>query len=489
MFICPSLIAIIPKFTEFCYTVNMLKNDIGDNVLNIWRKLPLEKLTLFTILIIGAFYLFVFPPNSIPDESDHFRAAYQNAGAVLRIASEDVNSVAMRQADVEMMELYLEYPDASTYELLRERLFKPLPEGGARIVDMERKSGVPHPYIYIPQTLGLLLGYALNVNPEWVFLLGRIFNLIFFAICVYFAIRLTPVGKGMFAIVALFPMAMHLAASQNSDVYTISLAFLALAQYLRIVYSDEYVKTRDLLLMLLTMALLGPPKVVFIPIMMLAFFLPGRCFSARKNEILFRLLVVAVFIATTYIAYYVYMHRADGGVPIVTFPGIELNTFDHLFADPVLFMKMCKRTIVGYFEFYYHSMIGANLGWLEIHMNKIVMNGFMALAVLGAFKASAAEKSLIIRDRILFPVIFMLAALGTAIIMFLSWTAVGSWDIMGIQGRYFLPAWPLFLLFAARWPKPVRPSWLSDKNLVYIACALHIVVLMSAYMIISGREM
>ena len=452
-----------------------------------FKDIPLEKLTLFAILIIGAFYLFVFPPNSIPDESMHFRSAYQNAGAVLGITSEDVESVAMRQADVEMLEMYPEMPDVTTYETLRERLFKPLPAGGAEIVDMERPSGVPHPYIYFPQTLGLLLGYAMNVNSEWIYLLGRIFNLIFFAVCVYFAIRLTPVGKGMFAIIALFPMAMHLAASQNSDVYTISLAFLALAQYLRIVYTDDPVKTRDLLLMLLTMALLGPPKVVFIPIMLLAFFLPRRCFSSRKTEIFFRALVAAVLLMTTYVAYYVYMHRTDGGVPVVTFPDIEVNTFEHLFADPILFLRMCKRTIEQYFEFYYHSMIGADLGWLEIHMNKIVMNGFMALAVLGAFKAAAAEKSLVIRDRILFPVIFMLAALGTAIVMFLSWTAIGSWDIIGLQGRYFLPAWPLFLLFAARWPKPVRPRWLSDKNLVYIACALHVVVLVSAYLFIAGR--
>jgi len=453
-----------------------------------FKDIPVEKLTLFAILVIGAFYLFIFPPNSAPDEPDHFRAAYQNVGAAIGFTSKDVKSVAMRQADVEMLKKYPEFPVASTYELLKERLFKPLPAGGSEIIDMERASGVPHPYIYFPQTLGMLLGYATHVNAEWMYLLGRIFNLVFFAVCIWFAVRITPVGKGVFALVALYPMAMNLGASLNSDVYSIALAFLAVAQYLRIVYSDEPARIRDLLLMLLTMALLGPPKVVFIPIMMLAFFLPGRCFPAKKTGILFRILVMAVFLITTFIAYYVYIHRADGGVPIVTFPGIEVNTIDHLLADPVMFAKMCKRTIVGYFEYYYHSMIGSDLGWIEIRINKIAINAFMALSVLGAFKARAAEKGLILRDRIQFPVIFMIAALGMAIIMFLSWTAIGAWDIMGLQGRYFIPVWPLFLLFAARWPKPVRPAWLSDKKLVLIACALHVFVLASAYLFIAGRE-
>ena len=454
----------------------------------IFKDIPIAKLTLFAILIVGAFYLFIFPPNSAPDESMHFRSAYQNVDALLGQTSPDVKSVAMRKADVEMQGKYTGPPTAATYDLFKERLFMPLPEGGSEIVDMERTSGVPHPYIYFPQTLGLLLGLALHVNPEWLYLLGRIFNLIFYAVCIWLSVRITPIGKGAIAIVALFPMSMELAASLNSDVYSIALAFLAFAQYLRIAYADTPARMRDLLLLLLTLALLGPPKVVFITMMLLALLIPGRCFINRKTEVIYRILVVVVALLTTFIAYYIYIHRADGGVPIVTFPGIEVNTISNLLADPIQFAKMCKRTIVGYFQFYYHSMIGSDLGWLDIHLNKILMNAFMALAVIGAFKASAAEKSLILRDRIQFPIIFMLSALGMAVIMFLSWTAIGAWDIMGLQGRYFLPAWPLFLMFAARWPKPVRPAWLSDRLLVCVACGLHVIVLISSYVFIMGRE-
>ncbi|MCL2110653.1 MAG: DUF2142 domain-containing protein [Clostridiales bacterium] len=449
--------------------------------------IPIERLTLFAVLAVGAFYLFVFPPNSAPDEAVHFAAAYQNVGTALGETSDDVKSVAIRAADEKMITDYSRFPDRHTVKFFGEELWKPLPPGGAEIIDVERVSGVPHPYIYFPQTAGMLLGRAFQVNPEWLYMLGRIFNLIFYAICVWMAVRLTPIGKGVFAIVALYPMAMELAASLNSDVYSTALAMLALAQYLRIAYSDSPARLQDLLLMLLTMALLGPPKVVFIPMMMLAFFLPARCFAEKAAAIRYRILVVAVLAATTFIALYVYMHRADGGVPVVTFLDQEVYTIEMLLADPFLFARMCKRTVDMFFEFYLHSMIGSDLGWLEIRINKGVIQAFLALSVIGAFKASASEKSLMLRDRIQFPIIFILAALGTAIIMFVSWTPIGSWNIIGIQGRYFLPAWPLFLLFAARWPKPVRPTWLSDKLLVLAACGLNIYVLVSVYAFISTR--
>ena len=219
-----------------------------------------------------------------------------------------------------------------------------------------------------------------------------------------------------------------------------------------------------------------------------ALFLPGKCFTKRKAEIFYRVLVIGIIVVVTLIAYYVYIHRADGGIPFLVREGVEVNTFAHLFADPIMFAKMCKRTIVGYFEYYLNSMIGAELGWIEISINKIAIEGFLALSIIGAFKTFAAEKSLVLRDRIVFPVIFMISALGLAVIMFVSWTAIGSWDIMGLQGRYFLPVWPLFLLFAARWPKPVRPAWLSDKTLIFVACALHVFVLVSAYLFIAGRD-
>jgi uncharacterized membrane protein len=450
--------------------------------------IPFERLTLFAIIIIGSFYLFVLPPNSAPDEPSHFQSAYSVVDTILGQTADNPAEVSMRAADAGMEQKYNGLANMYTYQDFGKNLFLPLEDGGDEIVQIKRNQGAPHPYIYFPQTLGILLARAVQANPEWLYLLGRIFNLIFYAVCIWLAVKITPVGKGVFALVALYPMAMHLAASLNSDTYTTALVFLALAQYLRIAYADGPARFRDLLLVLLTMALAGPAKVIFIPIMMLAFFMPARCFETKKLAVIYRFIVAGVFVLTTFIALYVYIHRADGGVPVLTFENIEVNTIDNLLADPVLFAKMCKRTIEIKFGMLLHTMAGSELGWFEMNVNKMAINVFLALSVAAAFRAGDSDKSLALRDRIQFPVIFMITALGTAIIFFLSWTPVGSWDIIGLQGRYYIPVWPLFILFAARWPKPVRPPWLSDKALLFAACALHVFVLISVYLLIAGRE-
>jgi uncharacterized membrane protein len=459
------------------------------NIQTLWQRLSVEKLTLFAVLIFGAFYLFVFPPNSAPDEAVHFAAAYQNADAMLGQTSPDTNSVAVRKADAKMFSDYSNFPDKHTYEFFRGELFKPLPADGTEIIDVPRMSGVPYPYIYIPQTIGVLIGRAFHANPEWLYLFGRILNLILYAVCAWLAVKLAPIGKGVFAVAALFPMAMELAASQNSDTFTIALSFIALAQYLRIVYTDGPAGTRDLWLLLLTMLAMGPPKVVFFPFLLLLLFLPGKCFLTKRLAVIFRILVVVLSIIVLGLTLYAYAHRADGGAPVVSFMDQEIYSFSDLASDPILFAKMCKRTIEMFFAFYLFSMVGTDLGWLEIRIPDVIIWIFFALAVLGTFREKAAEAALRLHDRLQFIIIFLLAAFGTALIMFVSWTPVGSWNIVGIQGRYFLPICPMILMFATRWRNiPPRPKWLSDKNLVLYACILEVIVLVCVHTFIAGRE-
>ena len=108
-----------------------MKQDSALNrILNSIKGDSIEKLTLFAVIVIGAFYLFVFPPASAPDEADHFRAAYQNVGAILGETSDDVDKVAIRTADEKMIRKYSTFPDIHTYEYFRQELFKPLEAGG-----------------------------------------------------------------------------------------------------------------------------------------------------------------------------------------------------------------------------------------------------------------------------------------------------------------------------------------------------------------------
>ena len=458
-------------------------------MLKIWHKISIEKLALFAVLALGTCFIFVFPPNSAPDEAVHFASAYQNASAVLGETSPDVSMMTIREADKKLLTEYSNYPDRHTYEYFSEELFKPIPPDEMKTVEITRGTGVPYPYIYAPQTIGVLLGRIINANPEWLYLLGRIFNLIFYAVCVWLAVKLTPIGKGVLAIVALFPMAMELAASHNPDTFSTAFAFIAIAQYLRIAYGDGPTRALDLWLLLATMLAMGPPKVIFFPILMLLFFMPTKCFAEKKYAVIFRIIVAVSTIVVLSLTLYLFMSRGGDGTPIVTRPGEVIYSVSDLLADPILFAKMCKRTLemgIGYFLF---SMMGTDLGWIEIQVPEVLVWIILVFVVLAAFKEKDEDLDIKSRDKIQFVIIFFLAALGTAVTMFLLWTPVGSWKIEGIQGRYYLPVFPLLILALARWKQlPSRPTWLSDKNLILYVCLLEILILIFAHSFIAGRE-
>jgi len=374
-----------------------------------------------------------------------------------------------------------------------------------QLTEGDRFSGVLYPYVYFPQALGFLIARAMALSPEWLFLLGRIFNLILYAVAVWASIKITPIGKGVLAVVALFPLSIHIAASLSYDVLSFSLAFLAVAQYLRLAKSDKPARLYELLLLLATVCLLAPPKAIFFPFFLLVFFLPKHCFSSLRNSVLFRAGVVVVFFAVFAVFFYSYLHRGDGGAPVITYGDGPFYSLSDITDTPRFFLAMVYHTLQMFFLFYLGSMIGSDLGWLEVGMPKIIWIVFLAISILAAFRAPAREERLpdgapesaltrgpVYRqtlsryDRIMFILMFIIAAAASLAIMFISWTPVGSYYILGIQGRYFTPVFPALLLGVLWFRLPAR-KWITDKRLVLACCILLIPVLLQSFVHIATR--
>lgn len=59
-----------------------------------------------------------------------------------------------------------------------------------------------------------------------------------FAVLVYSAVRITPIGKNVMMTAGLLPMTLHLASSYSYDAGIIGLAFLLTGMCLRAVYGE-----------------------------------------------------------------------------------------------------------------------------------------------------------------------------------------------------------------------------------------------------------
>ncbi len=71
--------------------------------------------------------------------------------------------------------------------------------------------------------------------------LARFANLLLYVLIVYSAIKLTPVHKWVFFLLALMPMTLYEAASLSADSFTIAVSFLLIALFLK--FSFYYKKT------------------------------------------------------------------------------------------------------------------------------------------------------------------------------------------------------------------------------------------------------
>ena len=238
-----------------------------------------ETVAFVCILFWGIIYSLVFIPFSAPDESAHFATAYQLSNQIL--GQEAVNEeglVLVREEDAVLLSYTL---DDESYEQVFGRFFE-RDHSEERIGYGHRPMDVSR-HAYLPQALGITAGRLFGLGQIAVIYLGRLFNLLFFAVCAALAVRLAPFGRMAFLGVCLFPMTLELVSSLSYDAMAIGLAMLFTAYVLHLAYEAEAVKKREIMILGLLLGFLAPCKMIYIPLAGLCFLIPRKKFGSGKS--------------------------------------------------------------------------------------------------------------------------------------------------------------------------------------------------------------
>ncbi|MDR0853084.1 MAG: DUF2142 domain-containing protein [Clostridiales Family XIII bacterium] len=436
----------------------------------ILKPVRIEKTYLVMVLLIGMLYIFVFPPNSAPDELTHYTNAYQVANSIVGAEKNDDNTMSFRQTDYKCFS-YSNMPTGQTYSEYSDGLLHPSAGKDGRKQVMGPKISAPVvPYVYAPQTIGNLVARLFRLDFEWSYMLGRLFNLILFAVITYLAICRTPIGKGVFAIVALFPMTMELAASQSYDPFVIAFSFLALSQYLYMAYGENKTRKRDFVVLIGAIIILAPVKGIYLTLLLLPFFLPQKCFSDKRQRKAYLLILAGCVLVAIVIVLFIFFNMIDAtqNTAIVRDDG-ALFTFADFLANPLLFIKMfVKSSLVGLQDLIL-TMVGSNLGWLEIMIKPQIILCYVLILAFAALRRRDEEIIIKTTDRVLFIVAFAGAFVLMMFVFFVSWTPVSSEIIQGQQGRYLIPLIPLIALLLNG--NELTRNRISDRHL-FLACCL-----------------
>lgn len=505
------------------------------------QKCPLHRMVFCFVLALGILFSMVLPPYSAPDEQFHINQSFTLASTIydphLPIAQSQIHSTLRRPSDVDVIVQDGE-TTVFTWQHIAKNLFTTSPDPFTATHDFDEYQVDASYTMYWISALGVLTGFVLRLGFIPTLFLGRFTNLLFFAFLAAWAVKRTPVGKAVFAAVALLPMTLHLAASYSRDSNLLALCLLFAALVLDLAFGPrEKIGWKQLILPALAGLLIVPSKIVYFPLALLVFLIPavrlGRFSKAIKGGFIALCLAVFVFNAGGQVILGAFMNgstqvaagaasssvsevqaepsadstaasapdstaasvvESAASAPESTSAAAETSaeapvqddsvcyTLPYILSHPLDTLELAIRSVVENGDHYVKTLIGGTLSYFDpgVQIAWTWVAALMILLVL-AWLQPGFELPVWAKGACL---LIGLACCGLAVLGCISWTPTYYTTIYGLQGRYFLPV--LSLLLLAR-PKRLLLQTDCTRGLVYAVTLVDILVVMNAFLSILAR--
>jgi uncharacterized membrane protein len=406
------------------------------------KKSKIEKIFLVILCAMGVMYMAIMTPYSVPDEGSHIRRMYIDTNKILGIEEAREGYYYMRYDDATIG--LTREPCLYSYKTVWNHFFD-MAEN-TELVEVEGRTVSAPFYLYLPGEIVFLFCRLLNIGPVMMFTLARIANFAFFVFMAYWGMKKLPFGKMVLFTICLMPMTVQMAASCSYDsiMNALSIGFMCYCLYLTF-GEEKKISIKQLILLGILGVLIAPTKNgAYIPLCFLVLLIPQAKFENKKKYLtsigLVLLVCVAAFCVTgiTSILWSV-SGSAEGTDNMIAWagePGYSLTYFLH---NPLQLIRIAVNTLNVKGGFYFKSMIGYRLGWLNIPVADMVISGFAVVLALSALKR-VNEKQYFTTGKKLWTFVVIagcvcLIELG----MLLNWTPQSYPYVEGVQGRYFLP--------------------------------------------------
>lgn len=445
--------------------------------MNIWRSQLLtkrgwanlladpQKLFILMAAIFGIAMALLLPIFMAPDETAHFQRAYQvGSGHLLS------TTVHGKTGGV--------VPPISGLHGTHNPSIAPIPPSHYFI---KPKPGDIHfrpfpttaqysPVAYIPQAIGVDIGRLIYPSVGVMALTGRLANLAAYIVLICLAIRIATRGKWVYAVVALFPVAIQQAASLSTDVMTIGLDFVTIAFMQRLFFQKTLLQKKQLVYLVLLALGLSLTKQTNILLLLPLLFLPRRLFTDRVRGWVVRLGIIA-FSAVVALGWYAVVKLLHYETDYSSIVGVHANVqpiaqLKFILTHPLGFAKTLFKTYIfeGFHagplaDFYWTSMYGYFSFFFYKLPVPFISLGYSVLLVALLYRSkdeSANEGDLLSRFALIQTAVFALSVVAVGVALYMVWSTVAETQVAGIQGRYFIPIMPLLVpLFVVlgRWVK------------------------------------
>lgn len=305
---------------------------------------------------------------------------------------------------------------------------------------------------YIPAIITLAIPGALGTEVMKSLVIGKLTNLLCYALLAYFAVKKLRSGKLIFSAFALLPICLFLAANYSADWWINGAMMLGLAYFISILQSkDEKASKKDLIIMIAAMALACGPKEIYFFMMIPLLFIPTDRFQDKKAARWTKFIIAALMVII--LLSFLLPMLVNTSSQTDTRGGEDVSASGQIafiLKNPLTYAKILINYIKDFIALTSMSGNLALYGWLGFGHPFYMLIAIMVLFYCAFTDRTEADR---FRGAGGISAISILTAIAQIVLvitaLYISYTPVGHETVNGCQYRYILPVFPLVLYFFA----------------------------------------
>lgn len=421
-------------------------------MMNKFRDINPQTAFLIIGLIYGLGFLLATPAFQVPDEYEHFyRALYVSEGHIVPEKLGNISGVYVPESvkttsNTVNEEWHSFIMDRKNKTDLAPLLDLPFNSKNMVFEDISRIAVITYsPVPYLISAFAIDIGKLFNLSPLVLLYIGRLANLLAWIFLTYLAIRITPVHKWVFLMLALIPMTLFEAASLSADSFLLGLSFLIIAIFFKFAFDGDKKKIsiKDIYILFILLLLIALAKSNYFLLLFLIFLIPKEKFGNRKNIFL---VTGFLFLAIGAVVGIWYLLTKGLYVPIV--PQVSISgQLTYILGDPFRFPYVLINTFIERGLSYQLLFVG-NF-WLDIPLPMWWLGTYL-ITIIPVALLDKNKMNITRNQKLISAVIFIVNFIAACALVYITWTSVGQNIIDGIQGRYFIPILPLLFLLLYR---------------------------------------
>lgn len=446
----------------------------------IFRKSLEKKLEIFFLIICmgTGIMMIISTPNLLYyswDDQIHFKN-------VSNLISDNkyVNSISYKYI-MKHRAIRIDIPESiEEYQMVNEFLNKNMNNSDKTISSTNNVNFVSYDeYAYLPSAIVIETCEFFDIPFSISFQLGKFINLIFYSIIGYFTLKNAKYGKNILFIALLVPTNIFLASQYSKDAFIVSLIALGISSFINCYCSNEKVRTKDVLLITLSLLFGSLSKAVYIPISLLLLLLPTKRFQNNKQARITKLIIIGIVIMVllTFIIPNVLNPSEVGDIR-----GGNTSLSGQLsliISQPISFLKLFVPYVLKICTDYFISDVA-----LFAFCNLGIVTGniyYMLLFLIFLVTLTGEKSEYEITGKLKIYLIALLSIIICFIVgsLYLSFNSVAEISIKGVQERYFLPLlFPFLLIFST---KKITHKFNVKKYNLFIILAISFILYYCIY--------